>query len=229
MGVMAGVRERARIETTARIVELARQQVEREGAASLSLRAVARELGMVSSAVYRYFASRDELLTRLIIDSYDRLGTAVEQADSAVRRSDFRRRWKAITTALRQWALDHPAEYALLFGTPVPGYAAPSDTVGPASRYTAVLLRLLVDVEASGHRPVQRVPVALRRDFAALRLQLPTPHNDALLMRGITAWVNVMGSISFELFGHFRNVFESPGAFFDAVVAMHGELIFAET
>lgn len=226
---MTGVRERTRIETTAKIVELARRQVELDGAASLSLRAVARELGMVSSAIYRYFASRDDLLTRLIIDSYDRMGAIVEKADSAVRRSDVRRRWKAITAALRQWAVDHPAEYALLFGTPVPGYAAPQDTVGPASRYTAVLLRLLVDIEASGHRPADRVPAKLRHDFAELRHQLPAPDNDALLMRGMTAWVNVMGAISLESFGHFRNVFDSPATFFDAVVAAHGDLIFAET
>jgi AcrR family transcriptional regulator len=225
---MAGVRERARIETTQRIVELARRQVELDGAASLSLRAIARELGMVSSAIYRYFASRDDLLTRLIIDSYDRMGEAVEQADAAGRRSDLRRRWKAITAALREWALAHPAEYALLFGTPVPGYAAPLDTVGPATRYTAVLLRLLVDIESSGHRPAGRVPATLRRDFAQMRLQLPAPKSDTLLKRGMTAWVSVMGAISLELFGHFRNVFDSPEVFFDAVVAAHGELIFVE-
>jgi AcrR family transcriptional regulator len=184
---------------------------------------------MVSSAVYRYFASRDDLLTRLIIDSYNRMGAAVERADSTVRRSDHRKRWKAITTALRQWAVEHPAEYALLFGTPVPGYAAPRDTVGPASRYTAVLLRLLIDVEESGHRPVERVPAKLRHDFAELRIQLPAPANDTLMMRGMTAWVNVMGAISLESFGHVRNVFESPAAFFDAVVATHAELIFADS
>ena len=118
---MTGVREQARVALHAEIVRLARVQVERDGAASLSLRAIARDLGMVSSAIYRYFASRDELLTRLIIDSYDRLGDSVEVADAAVRkRSDHAARWRAITRALRQWAIANPSEYALLFGTPVP-------------------------------------------------------------------------------------------------------------
>ena len=82
---MPGIRERARAETTAEIIRLAREQIAEHGAAELSLRAIARDLGMVSSAIYRYFASRDELLTRLIIDSYDRLGEAVEAADARCR------------------------------------------------------------------------------------------------------------------------------------------------
>jgi AcrR family transcriptional regulator len=79
---MPGIRERARAETTAQIVRLAREQVAEQGAAALSLRAIAREMGMVSSAIYRYFASRDELLTRLIVESYDRLGEAAQGAAS---------------------------------------------------------------------------------------------------------------------------------------------------
>ncbi len=221
---MTGAREQARVALHAEIVRLARVQVERDGAANLSLRAIARDLGMVSSAIYRYFASRDELLTRLIIDSYERLGDCVELADVAVRkRNDFASRWRAMTRALRQWAIVNPAEYALLFGTPVPGYAAPSDTIGPATRYTLVLLNLVVDMEAAGYTSSAKVPPALRKDYVAFRksIEAPASNADAILMNGMIAWANVLGVISLELFGHLRNVVNTPGALFEAVVEQH--------
>lgn len=121
-------RDRARAEITAEILDAARQHLAREGAAALSLRAVARDVGMVSSAVYRYVPNRDALLTMLIIDAYDSLGAVVEKAESAVAREERLGRFLAICHAVRGWALAHPHEYALIYGTPVPGYAAPEDT-----------------------------------------------------------------------------------------------------
>ena len=105
-------------------------------APTLSLRAVARELGMASSAVYRYFPSRDELLTALIVDAYDALGDTAEQALAG--RCGGRRptRWLALSTSIRAWAVAQPHEYALLYGSPVPGYrgAARHDRSGRARR-----------------------------------------------------------------------------------------------
>jgi AcrR family transcriptional regulator len=228
---MTGARESARVALTAEIESLARVQVERDGAANLSLRAVARDLNMVSSAIYRYFASRDELLTRLIIHSYERLGDTVENADAAVRkRTDFAARWKAITRSIRQWAVVNPSEYALLFGTPVPGYAAPSDTIAPATRYTMVLIKLIVDMEADGYSADAKVPTALRKDYVVLRksLGIESSESDAMLMMGMTAWANVMGAISLELFGHLHNVVDTPGALFEAVVEQHWIRLSAE-
>lgn len=227
---MAGIRERARAEAISEIVRLARVQVAESGAAALSLRAIARDLGMVSSAIYRYFASRDELLTRLIIDSYDRLGVAAEEADATVkRRDDYLARWKAIANGIGAWAMENPSEYALLFGTPVPGYAAPQDTIGPASRYTWVLLTLLGEMEAAGVPAHAKPPAKLRHDVAALRARFGVPVSDGLLAAGMVAWANVMGSISLELFGHLHNVIDTPGALFEGVVQHHGEQLFAGT
>ena len=127
-----GVRARVRAELTREIAEVARRHLASDGAAALSLRAVARELGMASSAVYRYFPSRDDLLTALIIDAYDALGEAAEKADAERPRADLLGRWQAACAAVRAWALDHPHEYALVYGSPVPGYAAPEATIGPA-------------------------------------------------------------------------------------------------
>jgi len=224
--LVSGVRERARAATTAEILRLAREQMAADGAAALSLRAIARDLGMVSSAIYRYFPSRDELLTALIIDSYDRLGTAVEAADAGVRRrNDFRARWRAAAHAIRDWAVAHPSEWSLLFGTPVPGYAAPVDTILPATRYTTALTSLLADMSAAGHRHRVAVPASMRPDLARLRVTLGSDAPDATLMVGINAWSAVMGAISLELFGHLHNVVDQPGALFDAVVEQHGRII----
>src|SRR5450755_1622651 len=148
--VARSARRRAREEVTREIVDAARRQLATEGAPGLSLRAVARELGMVSSAVYRYVPSRDDLLTLLIIDGYDALGAAAESAERLMDRTDRAGRWLACCHAVRDWALSHPHEYALLYGSPVPGYAAPQDTVRAATRVTAVLTRILADSVAAG-------------------------------------------------------------------------------
>ena len=214
-----------RAEITAEIVDAARRQLAEVGPAELSLRAIAREVGMVSSAVYRYFPSRDHLLTRLIIDSYDRLGAAVESADASCRRTDFRGRWRAAARALRDWASAHPSEWALIFGTPVPGYQAPTDTIGPASRYTAVLVGLLADLEAAGARFQCEVSRPVRADLADLRRRVPITCSDEGLQIGMVAWAGLMGAVSLELFGHLHNVIATPAGLFDAVVEQHGEVL----
>ena len=181
---MSGIRERARAATTAEILRLAREQLVTQGADGMSFRAIARELGMVSSAVYRYFPSRDDLLTALIIESYDHLGAAVEEADASVRRrGDFRARWRAAAHAVRDWAMTNPSEWTLLFGTPVPGYAAPADTVGPASRYTVVLVRILTDMAAAGHGHTATVPPSLRGEVATISAE--TRDTVRLILRGV--------------------------------------------
>src|SRR5215475_3467207 len=118
-------RERARAQITLEIKEEARRQLAAEGAQQLSLRAVARALGMVSSALYRYFPSRDDLLTALIIDAYDSLGSAAERAVADAKtgadggtRSGARARWRACCIAVRDWAIANPHEYALIYGSP---------------------------------------------------------------------------------------------------------------
>ncbi|KUJ70179.1 TetR family transcriptional regulator, partial [Streptomyces albus subsp. albus] len=149
MSTIRGARERARIEVTAAIKDEARKQLAAEGAAKLSLRAVARELGMVSSALYRYFPSRDDLLTALIVDAFDAIGAAAEQAVAEQAAGERTRavppaeRWVAVACAVREWALAHPHEYALICGSPVPGYIAPMDTVGPASRVGLVFIDIV--------------------------------------------------------------------------------------
>nr|ADJ67261.1 putative tetR family transcriptional regulator [uncultured bacterium] len=120
-------RERARARTIEDIVRLGREHLAVHGAAALSLRAVARDLGVVSSAVYRYVENREELLTLLLIDAYNELGDEVDAAVAALPAADFAGRFSALGSAVRRWALREPARYGLLFGSPVPGYRAPAE------------------------------------------------------------------------------------------------------
>jgi AcrR family transcriptional regulator len=210
------VRERVRAELTAEITDAARRQLAEVGAAALSLRAVAREVGMVSSAVYRYFPSRDDLLTRLIIDGYDDLGAAAEAADDPT--APPRGRWLAVCRAVRGWAQAHPHEYALLYGSPVPGYQAPRDTVPAASRAGVVLGRILGDAARSGALPETsgERDRSLISDDAVEVLGGDHPSLDETVrVRALLAWSSIYGTISFELFGHFVGSVEDGDRYFD--------------
>ncbi|MFD9320043.1 TetR/AcrR family transcriptional regulator [Streptomyces sp. NPDC060053] len=209
-----GARARARIEVTAAIKEEAGRQLASEGAAKLSLRAVARELGMVSSAVYRYFPSRDDLLTALIIDAYDSLGEAAEAAHAAVTDAPPVERWVAVGEAVRGWALAHPQEYALIYGSPVPGYSAPQTTVPAAARVGLLLIGIVRDAHR-GHAleaPLltdELVPEAVRL-AGDLAPDLPPGAVAAL----VAAWAQLYGLVGFELFGQFNRVVEEREPFF---------------
>ncbi|MDQ1511447.1 MAG: hypothetical protein QOG50_3291 [Actinomycetota bacterium] len=209
-------RDRARAGLTDEIKAVARRHLSEQGTAALSLRAVAREVGMVSSAVYRYFPSRDELLTALIIDAYDAVGTAAEAALGAHRRRGAAARWLAVTRAIRAWALAHPHEYALIYGSPVPGYAAPQDTIDPASRVALALLQIVVDGVAAGEidDDERSMPRVVRTDFAELRAVAAPGVPDAVLSRALLAWSALFGSISLEMFGHLHNVIHDYDAYF---------------
>jgi AcrR family transcriptional regulator len=211
-------RARARVELTQQIKDVARTHLASEGAAGLSLRGVAREVGLVSSAVYRYFASRDELLTALIVDAYTSVAEAAEAAEREARHTDLERRFLALCHVLRTWALAHPHEYALIFGSPVPGYAAPRDTVDPAGRIPLLLLGILADAHDT-ERTVAPLPTPVPRpvhaDLRALRDAVAPSLDDAWLVRGIRAWAELVGLVSFELFGHLHNVVTDYPAHFD--------------
>jgi AcrR family transcriptional regulator len=215
-------RELARETITREILDAARAHLAVEGPAALSLRAVARDVGMVSSAVYRYFPSRDALLTALLVECYDELGDAVELADVAVDRTDHAGRWLAACRAARSWCVAHPGEFALLYGTPVPGYVAPQDTVGPAVRVALVLAGIAA--EAAGDTGPQVSDVGALVAGASTYLidrGWPEPSPE-VVTRVLMAWSEVFGTISFELFGHLTNAVADHAAWFDAVAARLG-------
>ncbi len=216
-------RERARAELTREIKEAARRQLAAVGADGLSLRAVSRELGMVSSALYRYFPSRDDLLTALIIDAYNALGAATEQAIAQVAPPSGRARWGAACHAIRDWARAHPHEYALIYGSPVPGYRAPEATIGPAARVPLALAGILAAALAAGEVTADAdggpgLDPGLAGQAVALAATLgPASGSGATpeaLVRTVIAWSELFGLISFELFGQFVGSFEPADALF---------------
>ena len=224
-------RERARAELTREIKQEARRQLAAHGAQGLSLRAVARELGMVSSALYRYFPSRDELLTALIIDAYDALGDAAEAADAGRPAGDIRGRWAATCHAVRNWALAHPHEYALIYGSPVPGYQAPQATVVPAARIARVAGGLVADawrearVAGGGAAPLTPLPPELAEQAAVVADAIAPGVPGAVIARLLIAWTQLFGMISFELFGQFVGSADPADAFFGYAVEQMADFI----
>ncbi len=228
-------RSLAREAVHASILAAARARLTEEGPAQLSLRAVARDVGLVSSAVYRYFPSRDDLLTARLVLDYDELGAAVEAAEAPVDRADHVGRWIAACRAVRQWAIAHPGDFALLYGSPVPGYVAPQDTIEPASRTTHVLVRVVTDawadVDGSELPPEWRLgagpPIGARPGAPTSIADAVTYtrahgfHGDPspeVVLRTVMAWTTVFGVLSFELFGHAVGSVTDPEAYFDEVV-----------
>ena len=214
-----GKRQDSRDRIERRIVELGRRQLVTEGAAGLSLRAIARDLGMVSSAVYRYVASRDELLTLLLVDAYTDLADSVERAREATPDS-WRQQLAEMARAARRWALQQPASWALLYGSPVPGYHAPRDqTVGPGTRVVGALFAVVAAGAAAGDIPSPKivVPQSLSADFDGIRTEFDFAADDAVVAKCFVLWASLVGTISLEVFGQYgTDTLTDPAAAFDA-------------
>jgi AcrR family transcriptional regulator len=196
------------------IKEVARKHVAADGA-NLSLRAVARDMGIVASALYRYFPSRDALLTALIIDAYEALGAAATEAEAAVPRTDLRGRWLAVCRAVRAWALSHPAEYGLLYGSPVPGYAAPQETVALAAKVVLLLVDIVVDgADRLEPLPSTTIPEAVRVDLRRLIDERPGDLPEERLDRVFLAWTHLFGLLNFEIFGRLDDTINARADYF---------------
>ncbi|WP_026555579.1 TetR/AcrR family transcriptional regulator [Arthrobacter sp. 35W] len=214
-------RERARLRTMEDITRIGREHLALHGAAGLSLRAVARDLGVVSSAVYRYVGSRDELLTLLVVDGYNALGDAVDAALAEVPEQDYGAKFRALGRAVRVWGLAEPARYGLLFGSPVPGYNAPAEqTTAPGTRVVGRLVEIIDGAfGAAVLEPVQagsRSTGSLMEDLSAIKAQLGLAVPEALLARGVLVWAALFGAVNFEVFGQYgAATFGDPAALFE--------------
>lgn len=221
----------ARQELTDTIKAVAKAHLAELGAGGLSLRAVARELGMASSAIYRYYPSRDDLLTALILDTYVAIGEAGERAEARARKEGRSPagRWLAVCRAVRHWAVRHPHEWALVYGSPVPGYRAPEATIEPAGRIPGLLAPLLLEAALDGtlRPPVKPLPEPrlVTADVLAVAGGHPPPRYADVVERALTAWTSLVGTISFELFGHLDNVVTSYPAWFDRAMVVAGEAV----
>jgi AcrR family transcriptional regulator len=221
-------RERVKDEVTSEILTAARTHLAREGAAALSLRSIARDLGMAPSALYRYFSSRDALLSALILGAYGSLADQAEHASAAAyaREDGAMARWVAVPRAMRSWARGHPHEWGLIFGSPVPGYEAPTETITPYTRLAQALVRPIIEAHEHGSlRLASSAPSAPSGpDPLALAVE---PVTDGLLpglptvavARALQAFATLIGVISLELFGHWRNTVLEPEVLFEATIS----------
>jgi len=224
-----GARERRRTEVTAALLAAAKRELARTGAAGLSVRAVARDMDMAPSALFRYIRGRDELLTLLIVDAYDDLGDHVEAVETAVPRSDLRGRWWAIATSFREWAIAHPHEYALLYGSPVPQYHAPAERTTPSgTRVTNLLAAIgMEDQEARPIPAIPHLPDATHLSALAVAAGVPTM-DGARLASGLLAWTALVGAVSSELFEQLGESVARLDTLFEATVALGEWLLFGE-
>lgn len=217
---MERLRDKRRRELDDQIVEAAQRQLALVGGTALSLRAVARDVGVTVSALYRYYGSRDELLTELITRAFRDQADHVIAAGSAT--DSPAAGLAAAMTAYRSWALSNPASFALVYGTPVPGYSAPPEqTVVQGARIGDYLVglvsqawdqgaiaqsaveqraRTLTDETAEGFRAL-----AARRDYS-----LPTP----LLAATMDTFVRIHGFVVMEVFGQLRPLANDPSEWF---------------
>lgn len=222
-------RELAREQTIRDIVRIGRAQLATSSPAELSLRAVARELGVVSSAVYRYVKDRDALLTLLIVDAYDELGGEVEAAIEAASRRTPTRRLQAAAQAMRTWGLREPSRFALLHGTPVPGYAAPPDaTVEPGTRVVVALMGILEEAHRSGavREVTAPLPRSLRTDLETIRAEYELTLPVGNLARAMGLWSALVGAVAFEVFGQYGpDTLTDPAGFLDVHVAALAETV----
>jgi AcrR family transcriptional regulator len=217
-------RERVREEMTAEILAVARAHLAEEGAAALSLRSVARDLELAPSALYRYFDGRDALVSALIMAAYEALAAEAERAaDQALRHeASDTERWRAVPRAMRKWALGRPHEWGLIFGTPVPGYEAPPDTVEPYARVASAMVRPVIEAKEAGRltmdRPQREVSDVLREAVSPVTEALFSDMPVEKVVLVLQAWTAVIGVISLEVFGHWRNTILDPDAFFEATM-----------
>jgi AcrR family transcriptional regulator len=218
-----GKRRETRDRIEGQIVELGRRHLVTDGAAGLSLRAIARDLGMVSSAVYRYVASRDELLTLLLVDAYSELADAVDRARAAAD-GTWREELLAMAREARRWANDQPASWALLYGSPVPGYHAPRErTVAPGTRVVGALFDAIAAGIAAGEIPQTNVAAAqpLSSDFDRLRAEFGFAGDDSAVAKCFVLWAGLVGAISLEVFGQYGpDTLTEPGTIFDTQVGL---------
>ncbi|WP_433592035.1 TetR/AcrR family transcriptional regulator [Nocardia sp. CA-145437] len=222
------LRARVRTEMIEEIKATARTRLATDGA-NLSLRGVARDLGIVASALYRYFPSRDDLLTALILDGYRSLGAAATAAHDAADANNSRAQWLSVCTAVRDWALANPTEYGLLYGSPIPGYDAPKDTVGPAATVVLLLAGIATRAAAAGQLTPATLPTPLpapvRADLHALIEQQSADLPEEALDRVFVGWTQLFGLVTFEIFGRLDGTIEAVADYFHHHMNLMADLV----
>jgi AcrR family transcriptional regulator len=223
-GTAQSPRARYREQTRAEIKDIALRQLAEGGTAAVALTRIAKEVGLSGPALYRYFDSRDALLTDLIRDAYADLATAVTAAaDGLPQNTSPRARAQALGGACREWAVAQPHRYLLIEGTPVPGYTAPPDTLDSARAVLGPFLAVFEDAEPSAAlRPVVGQMTAWAKTDAAVAqwAQGSGESAGAALAGAVLAWSQMHGAIGLEVSGQFDGMGHDGGTLLRAQIDM---------
>ncbi|MEU0399598.1 TetR/AcrR family transcriptional regulator [Streptomyces sp. NPDC006197] len=214
-----GRRERLRAETTAEIKDTALRLMASGGPDAITLRAIAREMGMTANAIYGYFATRDDLVTTLIDDVYSALADSVETAWAGAPAEDPATRILAWARAFRAWALTNPEGFRLVYGDPVPGYRAPEAGPAPdAARRVCTGLAGLAAAAWPYAEPLYRDSAFTWSDFDAGLLDKVRPAFPGLPPAGVALalrlWGHLHGLVALEVYGHLGRQTTSPDKLF---------------
>jgi AcrR family transcriptional regulator len=208
------MRERYRAQVRDEVKQAALLQLAESGPAGLSISAIGKQLGVSGPALYRYFASRDELLTELVIDAYHDLAHALTDAARHAPGPQPRARLEDIARAYRSWALAQPHRYRLLFGPPLPGYNAHAQRLVEAAQASMnVLLGVLRELgDRTGNPPAE----PLASQLLALARTYGPDVDAAIALRAINIWSRLHGLVSLEIAGNFASMDIDPGHLFEA-------------
>lgn len=198
------------------IKETAWKQIAETGAATLSLRSIARELGITAPAIYNYYADRDALVTALIVDAYTSLGESQIEAISTLPEEDLRARFVALGLAYREWSVTYPQRYQLIFGTPIPNYVAPDDVTFPAAANAIIPLATTVQaLYSSGQlHPERLAPMTPELKSMLEAWQEIKPADIEVLYMTVVIWSRVHGLVMLEIGHHNPSVITDPGEIF---------------
>lgn len=215
--------EQQYVEVQDAIKAIARQHMATEGTAALSLRAIARDLKMTAPALYRYFPSRDDLITALIVDAYNALADTLEAEAQRRQNDDAATRLYAILKRYRTWALEHRTEFELIYGNPIPGYVAPQEpTVAAAQRTFVVVVTILQEAFVAGTLQLLAAYTALPAHIEAHLRQMTADGGyeaePVVAYIATVGWTRIHGIIMLELFSHIQPVIGDTEAFYRAEI-----------
>lgn len=226
-------RERIRDATLQEIKDVAREHLRAHGPSGISLRGIARVIGMTAPALYRYFASLDALLAAMIESYTNEMCDVMEEARDEVDSGDIAGRLVAVSRAFRQWSLEHRAEFTMVYGAPVPGFSRPEEggVHEAAARLGRIFFSLFAELWQRQPFPVpadDEIPPELRRQLEAFAAECGTDEVDlpvGVIRLYVAAWIRLYGMVAMEVFGHLDFVAEDAEPLFEAELTDLGRVI----
>ncbi len=223
-------REQVRREIAEEIKAVARKQMSQYGTAGLSLRAIGREMNITAPAIYNYYPSLDDLITALIMDAFSDLANSMEAARVNIASTNCTPKIEAMLFAYRQWAIEHPVDFQLIYGNPIPGYRAPVEITGPLARRPFLgLFELYAQALKTGEMVLpeeyQPAPQSIRDYLKTWRESSGIDIPDELVCLLMVGWARIHGLVMLELFHHLQPVVGDVGALYEYEIhAFHKRL-----